>query len=191
MNHTLEVPYYSQYIQVKNEKWKPRSCSIVCLKMAIDFLIPQNSVSADDLFYESEQIEQSLLGKELISKKVLENGKSHDVIVFLAHNHGIPAHKEEFKTLDINFKDIMTEYGINKLASSINQNMPVIVSILPGLSRGHSFHTILLIGVKKEGNGIAGFYYHDPDSQENILFNQYVDIKKFKDYWRSLAIFFN
>lgn len=185
-----DVPYHSQFISIKNDEWKPRACTIVCLKMAMGLLMPEDESSADDLFYESERIKQSLLTKELITPKLAGNGSVHDCVVFLAHNHGLPAHKEEFKSLNPEFENKMLQSGIDKIANSITESRPVIVSILPGLSAGQSFHTILIIGVKREGDNINGFYYHDPDANEETLDNQFIDINKFKEYWRRLAIFF-
>jgi len=200
----LKVPYYSQFQEIKNEEWKSRACSIVCLKMAFDFLLqqsetisnPSNSksdfgtqIDADELFKESEEIQQSLLSKKLISEEQAKNGRTHDTLVFLTHNHGLPAYKEEFKSLNLEFSEKMFEFGISKISKSIENEKPVLVSVLPGLSEGKSFHTILIVGTQKENEKITGFYYHDPDAKNERLENQFLNLENFKKFWRRLTIF--
>lgn len=188
----LDVPYHSQFASIRNDDWKPRACTIVCLKMAMDFLAPEDAVDADSLFEESLKIKESLLEKGLITPKLASNGSVHDVVVFLAHNHGLLAHKEEFKSLNPLFEERMLQSGLRKVENSLKEGKPVIASVYRGLAAGQSFHTILLVGLQKDERGdLEGFYYHDPDAKEDErMDNQFIEIEKFKEYWRRLAIFF-
>ena len=194
----LKVPYYSQFRDNIREEWKPKACTVTCLKMAGDFIAPERLPSIDQLFSEALFHSGSMKSRGLIVGSNLSHGFPHDVIVLLAHNYGFLAYREEFKSKfvgkDGSIKESqysveMTEKGINRLCQAIRDGKPVIVSVLPGLSEGGSFHTILLVGFEEENGEISGFYYHDPDSRVLDLDTIYIPLSKFLEFWRKMAIF--
>ncbi|HEY4516225.1 MAG TPA: C39 family peptidase [Candidatus Paceibacterota bacterium] len=201
MKVILDVPYYSQFKVVENMELQNKACSLVCLKMAIEYYFPdRGQVSAIDLFDESEIIQKSMLEKGLITEKVVAHGRSHDTIVFVAHNHGLSAYREEFRSISVNLEtheflpNSYDEYfwarGIEKIKTAIKNNSLVMTSVFPGLSDGKSFHTLLIIGFEESEDGeLKGFYYHDSDAVGEPKNAQFIDLPTFKKFWRRLAIF--
>jgi hypothetical protein len=48
----------------------------------------------------------------------------------------------------------------------------------------------VIIGYEKDGVKIKGFYYHDPEMlEENGGKDLFVEMEKFKEGWKKLAIF--
>ncbi len=185
-----QVPYYSQFKDVSDLEWKPRSCTIVCLKMALDYLslgkwqIP----SIDHLIQEG-----------VVIGGYSEHGWKHSSVAILAHNYGIPAYQEEFRSMsiDINgkkfieggFAEQMTNLGIKKIVSVLESNGLAIVSVPRGNQSGGSFHNILIVGFEKDNDGISGLYFHDPDSENEPQKYQFIAINDFILKWRKMAIF--
>ncbi|MCR4330440.1 MAG: C39 family peptidase, partial [Patescibacteria group bacterium] len=44
----LEVPYYSQFLDVEDKYWMPRACGMACAKMVLDFY-KVDTTSLDEL----------------------------------------------------------------------------------------------------------------------------------------------
>ena len=81
----LNVPYYSQRLNVKDPYWRPRSCGIAALKMAMDFLnkspktkFRRRTSKLDDLI--KEGVSYGGYSKE--------HGWYHDGLLKIAKNHG-------------------------------------------------------------------------------------------------------
>lgn len=184
----LQVPYYSQFKDIQNPLWKEFGCTITCLAMAVKYFSPEEALILDDLFEEG-----ILIGGRS------EHGWKHNSIVLLAHNHGIPAYCEEFKSVfvDIDNKQFLesphsvffTDLGIKKIKQFLENGGLPIVSVLPGLSGGKSIHTIILIGFEVEDGKLSGFYYHDPDSKVGLSSNVFITLPNFLKFWRKMAIF--
>lgn len=183
-----EVPYYSQFVDVKNPEWKARACSVVCLKMALDYFIPGHSPSVDDLIEEG-----------VIIGGYAEHGWKHPFISLLAHNHGVSAYCEEFRSLAVNvydktfsksqFEDAMLDTGIKKITTTLQAGGLVIASVPRNMQSGGTFHTVLLIGFEEKDGEIVGFYYHDPDAEGDPKEDQFVNLSDFKKLWRRMGIF--
>jgi hypothetical protein len=183
-----EIPYYSQFLDVLNPDWKNRSCSVVCLKMALDYFAPENSPSLDDLIEEGVMI-----------GGYGEHGWKHPSIALLAHNHGVPAYCEEFRSVTVNihdktfskslFEGVMLETGITKIINTLKQGGLVIVSVPRNMQEGGTFHTVLLTGFEEKDGGIEGFYYHDPDAENDSKKDQWITTQDFGVFWRKMAIF--
>lgn len=189
MKKILDIPYYSQHDDVKDEYWKSRSCAIVCLKMVLSHFL-NNSPIIEDLIKEGVYIKGLTSTKDWI----------HDKIVMLARNHGLNSYRQEFKSMTINvdeFKEFDSEYsekmlkdGLVKIFNSIKNSQPVMVSVGKKFEEEKKFHMVVLVGYKiSNERGIEGFYYNDPDYYNNEGKNLFVDIEIFKKHWRRLAIF--
>ncbi len=196
------VPYYSQFTDVKNVEWKNRACTIACLKMAMEYSTGQSMPSIDVLYRQCLEIQKRLITEGKITELTVSTGLLHDVIVNVAHNYGIPCHKEEFRAVRIDFKDgedrvffsgsehcpQMYSYGIKRICKSLSRNGLVIVSVKRNFNPESTNHSVLLVGFKEGG----GFYYHDPDSQDgNPRLELFVSLDNFRECWekRRLAIF--
>jgi uncharacterized protein YvpB len=188
MAKTLNVEFISQNDSSVPEGWSDRSCAIVCLKMCLDFygtkkLLVMPRIPA--LIKEGS----AMLGDQYNPKV----GWKHDSLVWLAHNHGVPAYKEEFRSDEINletrefspsvFSEDLIKIGMNRIKESIEKEIPVIVSLLPGFGSVSNFHLLVIIGYDDKG-----FVVHDPsDSKPKESFH--IPIKDFLKYWRKYAIF--
>ncbi|MFA6338817.1 MAG: C39 family peptidase [Candidatus Paceibacterota bacterium] len=183
----LETPYYSQLLDVKDKEWQSRSCGIVCLKMAFDFLSPNSTPSVDELIKEGLYIGGH--GPQ---------GWIHDSLVILAHNHGFNSYKQEFKSLKVDIENKKTDEGefqekflndgVLKIKNSIKENTPVLVSIIRQ-GRPDS-HMVLVVGFEENKGELSGFNYYDPNSlNKEEGANKFFTIEDFKNNWRRLAIF--
>lgn len=193
MKKILDVPYYSQHEDVKDEYWKKRSCAIVCLKMVINYYKKQdfNLPTIQDL------IEEGVFIKGLDENKDWKQ----DSLVILLHNLGFNAYRQEFKSFKIDLekkKEFLSEHsdrmlgdGINKITGKLSLNKPVLVSVAKKFKEESKFHMVVLTGFEMDGGGeLKGFYYNDTDYRnEREGKDLFVDIETFKTYWRRLAIF--
>jgi len=193
--YILDVPYYSQYLDASDTSWQPRSCGILCLKMAMDFCSLNTNLkipSVDELINEGLYIEGNLPAY----------GWSHNHLILLARNHGLMAYPQEFRSHKIDYvnkmedvseyEENLTDKGIEKIVSSLKNNHPVIVSIFKDFEVGDNFHMIVLAGFESDGSGLKGFYYHDPDSLDaDRGRHKFVPIEIFRKYWRKMAIYVN
>lgn len=193
----LDVPYYSQFNDVQNPEWQDKACSVACLKMALDFLQPHRVPDLNALMSEAFTHGTSMLEHGLVTETAAKHGIPHDVIVLMAHNYGVTAYREEFKSLtakdgamiESEYAPAMLEKGLQKITAMLETGSLVIASILPGLSSGSSNHTILLIGFEDNAGTLTGFYYHDPDSKTEARNSEFISLEDFLKYWRKLAIF--
>ena len=185
----LNVPYYSQFLDVEDKEWMPRSCSVVCLKMVFDYNSIDTNLSIDDLKQEGV-----IIGEYTI------DGWSHEVLVRLARNHGLHAYRQEFRSQIINLANSIAkeskhekkliDEGMKKLTEELRNKRPVIVSINKFTLGQEKSHAVLLTGFEEENGEITGFYYHDPESlNREKAMHLFVDLEIFKKAWRKFAIF--
>lgn len=162
----LEVPYYSQYQDIKDEHWQSRACGLVCLKMVVDYY--------DVATPEINQFLKIAVDKGSFGK----SGWIHDKLLELAKSYFLQVFRKEFDD---------TEEGIKFIIEFLKQHGPVIVSLktkkfLPEFE--NKFHQIVLTGYEKNG-----FFYNDSDYQNEEGKGLFVKLSDFKRYWRKLAIF--
>ncbi|HEC33037.1 MAG TPA: hypothetical protein ENI63_02130 [Candidatus Kaiserbacteria bacterium] len=172
----LSVPYYSQYKEVVDSKWQPRACAVTCLKMALDFEATNFNTTIptiDELIEEGVNI-----------KAFSKEGWVHRGIVFLAHNHGVPAYQEEFRSMDGRLAKKLVTTGHSKLINRLKDGKTSIVSVEKGFNEGGGFHQIILVGYR-DGN----FLYHEPESKDNVGAFMRVSDEEFLNHWRHMAIF--
>ena len=176
----INVPYYSQYTNIKDEYWKPRACGALCLKMVLDFLVSVNfgqpseisKLSADDFV---------LFANE--SGAYGTSGWIHQGLINIAEKFGIKMERKEFK-------DKLLLNGIKEIKKSLKTGKPVLVSVVKRFSEKDKFHMVVLTGYKSRFGFIKGFYYNDTDYQNaEDGKDLFVDTGTFRKYWRRLAIF--
>ncbi len=185
----LNVPFYSQNDSSIPEDWKSRSCAIVCLKMCIDAYGEKHEALISSI---PELINEGLaIRGEPYTNRV---GWNHDAMVWLAHNHGVPAYKEEFRSdsapvqsgsaTPSKFSENLRNEGLKRIKDSIERGVPVVVSFLPGFGSKENVHHLVVIGFEEA----TGFIVHDPsDSSPKEAFVVSEDI--FIKFWRKFAIF--
>ena len=189
---TLDVPYYSQKLDVQRDEWKKRACGITALKMVLEYHARRSGAtipSIDDLINEGVAI-----------GGFVKEGWVHDALVSIAHNHGFSGYREEFrsKAVDIvknvvgmNFYEgELAQKGVEKIIGTLANGTPVIVSVLGRFRGDGEYHMIVLTGFKGRQEAVEGFYYHEPS--EDIRkqgTHVFVPMEVFATYWRKMAIF--
>ena len=176
----MKIPasYYSQYLDVTDEKWQPRACGIVCLKI----LLESRGVSLPSL---DEMIEQGVaIGA------YGESGWKHDGLIALAEMYGAQIERAEWRKSDYKNQEELNEEGIQFIISELRAFRAVIVSVIKKFQDDDKFHMVVLIGLEEKNGEVTGFYYHDSDAKvreegENLL----VPIDIFRSKWRRMAIF--
>jgi len=116
----LDVPYYSQFTDVKDPYWMPRACGVVCLGMVFAYHTGRD-VDIDDLIKKGNE-----------SGAYGPHGWYHDGLVALAKDEGLDAHREE------GMKDS------EKLIQSLRDGNPVIVSAVKFILGQKKFHMVVL-----------------------------------------------
>ena len=190
----LDVPYFSQISDVDNPEWRERACTVTNLKMVLAYYATKdgNDVPSIDALIQ-EGIEIHAYDPSV--------GWNHEGIVRLARNHGVNAYAQEFRSMIIDrlsgsaspsvFSDKLFEEGIGKIARHVEEAHPVIVSVLPGFGDNTQYHTVLVVGRERSGDGtINGFWCLDPYlERDKGTDGTLVGLERFKQYWRRLAIF--
>jgi len=174
MPKILDVPYYSQHRDIKDEYWKTRACGILCLKSVLDY----SNVKTGDI---DDFIK---LGQD--KNAYGESGWIHQGLIDIAGDFGLNMERKEFLN-ELN-------EGIEKIIFSLKNDKPVLVSAIKRWKEKDKFHMVVLGGFEASAEqtpngGIKGFYYNDSDYKDDTGKGLFVDIEIFKKYWRKLAIF--
>lgn len=178
----LNVPFVSQH-SATDSFWKNRSCAIACLKMVLDFIKTEN-YSLDELIKEGEKI-----------GGYTDFGWLHDALVKISRNHGVPAYAQEFRSVpdDTEESKKLLNFGLEKIVKSIENDLPVIITVREGFGSNTHTHIILVTGYQFSDTGILqGFYINDPDDRTGDKKEAFlVDIADFLKYWRKYTIFWD
>jgi hypothetical protein len=165
----LDVPYLSQYKDIKDGEHRVRACGMTCVYMVLKHF-GANIPSIDDM----------------IEVGVRNNGYGpsgwiHDYFVGLFNELGYKCERQEK----------MSDRDVEAMRKWIKQGSPVIVSVVRRLWDQRIFHMVLLVGVRENGSGeLSGFFYHDPASlKPEGSKNMYVPLNTFFLDWRHMAIF--
>jgi len=165
-----KVPFYSQFSDVKDSYWAARSCSIVNLKMILDFF-DVDSPNIDDLI--KNAYKEGLYGPW--------GWKQKNLIEF-AEGFGLITHREDFNNFD---------RGLGKIKAHLDSGGLVIASIAKRILGNRRYHSILVIGYE-EGDSLELLYYHDPELLDGAKKKSYfVDKETFEKDWRKMAMFFS
>lgn len=165
----LTVPFYSQYMDVVNPYWSVRSCGIVSVKMSLDYF----GMDSPDL--------DTLIEDAVAMGAYGDSGWYHDGLIAVGERYGLAPYRKE---------DMDPKAGIDELRSSVDDDVPVIVSVVQLLLGRRKFHQVLIVGYKLQDGRLAGFFYHDPASTDREQGRAlYVSTDIFRVYWRNKAIF--
>ena len=175
MKVVFGVPYYSQWLDVKGPDWQRRACGIVALKMTMEFSDKDTNIPDID-----ELIKQGLALANAYDPKF---GWVHDGLVALAKSFGFGSSFR--KEWQIDGSPISFSAGIASIVSILEENIPVLASVKSGTGG----HLILLIGFKKEGDALKGFYYHDPDAKKaSEGMDKFISAKDFLEFWKGRIV---
>src|ERR1035437_3117425 len=187
----LNIPFLSQNDSTIPSEWIERSCAIVSLKMCMDVYAVKHGLVMPSL---------SVLLKEALAMKGGSRsptvGWKHDSLIWLAHNHGVPAYSEEFRSDHIDLKtgnNTQSEFsekifneGLERIRDGITRGVPVMVSFLAGFGSKANSHLIVVTGF--EDGDKKGFYVNDP-SLDSPKENVFVPDEEVIKYWRKFALF--
>lgn len=172
----IKIPLVDQRKDVKDKKWKKKSCAICSMKMMMEFSNKKHL-----------KIDIGQLANEAMKMRgYLKNiGWKHKTIIDLAKKYGINLGfiKQFPKTLKEKSK------WLKKLEDSIVKGKPVMVSIYYKLSKKNGGHVVVVNGIRKNGKIILGYHIQDPDN--SFRSNNYcVSKDKFLLGWRGGMIYF-
>ena len=174
----INVPYYSQYTDVKDEYWKPRACGVLCLKSVLN-LFNQKDLTPDEFI--KYAVEKNAYGK---------NGWIHQGLVDVAKDFDVVLKRKEFRSENKKEQKRLSKEGVREIKNSLKKDKPVLVSVVKRFSETDRFHMVVLTGFKTNFGMLKGFYYNDTDYQNAEEGKDvFVDIVTFRKYWRRLAIF--
>lgn len=174
----INVPYYSQYLDVIDELWQPRSCGVACLKMLLDSR-GDHPPSLDEMIAEGNAI--GAYG---------EFGWRHDGIIALAKKYGVKLSRAEWRQSETRAPDELNEEGITFLISELRAGRAVMVSAIKKFKEADKFHMVVLTGFKESDGQVTDFYYNDPDAHSRREGeNLFVPVNTFRTKWRRMAIF--
>ena len=158
----LDVPYYSQYLDINDPFWMLRACGAMCFKMVAEY----NGKNIPDVVAFCNEAKEK-------GGYDMTNGWVHDYLVSQAQALGFFSCRKEGLT------------NLDEIYASLNAGNPVIVSVEKRLLEQKRFHMIVLVGY--EGDT---FLYHEPEST-NKEKGQYRECSTdvFMNYWRGKAIF--
>ncbi len=168
----LNVPYYSQYLDVSDPFWMLRACGAVSFKMVAEF----QGVEVPDII---------TLCNEARDKGGYDmtNGWVHDYLVTKAQGLGLHAERKEGLT------------DIKEITDFLDAGNPIIVSVEKKVLEQTRFHMLVIVGYEIKTNPeslvpVTYFYYHEPESTDKDRgAYRMCDMKTFMDYWRGKAIF--
>ncbi|MFZ2303452.1 MAG: C39 family peptidase [Minisyncoccia bacterium] len=174
----INVPYYSQYLDVTDELWQPRACGVACLKMLLEAL-GEETPTLDEMIAQG-----CAIGAHG------EYGWKHDGLVALARQYGVKLSRNEWRKSESKTHDELNEEGINFLISELRAGRAVIVSAIKKFQEADKFHMVVLTGFEEKDGVAIGFYYHDSDTtQKGDGENLFVPMDIFRSKWRRMAVF--
>ena len=165
----LDIPYYSQFLDVPDEYWKSRSCGMACLKMVLD----HHKAKTPALY-------------DMVKRGKEEGGHTpfgwlHDYSLGIARGYGFQADRRE--KMDV-------ESSLGDFVSRLGKNEPIIVSVFRNFSEKDKFHQVVLTGFEEDEGKLSGLYFHDPDSRDRESKKHlFIPISIFIENWRRMAIF--
>jgi hypothetical protein len=168
----LDVPCYSQFVDLTDPFWMLRACGAASLKMVSEFC----GATVPDLLTLCKEAEER-------GGYDMANGWVHDYLVMKAHELGLEAERKEGLT------------DTRELLAHLDDGFPVIVSVEKRVLEQKRFHILVLVGheVKTNPDTLTStpyFYYHEPESTDKEKGKFRVcDEETFLSYWRGKAIF--
>ncbi len=158
----LDVPYYSQFVDIEDPYWMLRACGAMCLKMVAEF----HGVPAPDILKLCNEAKDR-------GGYHMNNGWIHDYLVMKAKELGLHAYRKEGLT------------SFAEIEESLISGNPVIVSVEKRVLEQTRFHMVVIVGCDK-----FHVIYHESESTKKEKGMYHVcDIPTFMEYFRGKAIF--
>ncbi|MEK7465178.1 MAG: cysteine peptidase family C39 domain-containing protein [Patescibacteria group bacterium] len=162
---TYSIPAYSQHLDIKDKKWRRRSCGVVAFKMVLDFWEKQTSPTFPELLKNGQKMKAYIRGV----------GWSHAGIAKLAKKYGFAG-----KNFDWFLKK--SEWAFKKTRIFLKTG-PVIVSIHKDLNPKKSGHLVVVTRITA-----SRVYYLDPDAYARDNIRRVASKKRFLAGWKRRMI---
>lgn len=187
----LNVPYYSQFVDLTDPFWMLRACGVASLKMASEFC----GAAVPDLLTLCVEAKER-------GGYDMQNGWVHDYMVMKARELGLEAERKEGLT------------DTRELLAHLDAGYPIIVSVEKRALEQKRFHMLVLVGYEKTQTSQTStdhadiihdekeitnnelpitnyrFFYHEPESTDKEKGRFRVcDEETFLSYFRGKAIF--
>jgi len=159
----FDVPAYSQFLDVDDEKWNGKSCGIVSLKMLLDYWDNESEVTPEGI--------NNLITEALASDAYIPGvGWRHKGLVDVARAHGL-----EGENLD--WTSEHQDIAFNKVIPHLAKH-PVMASVFKNLKPGESGHLVVATGYES-----GKVFYNDPDSKERENIEKSAPLNEFLNGW--------
>lgn len=163
----LDVPHYSQFVDIQDPFWILRACGGVALKEVAQYY----GKDVPDLLSLCNEAKER-------AGYHMENGWVHDYLITKAKEFGLNAYRKEGLTT------------LDEIVAFIKDGKPVIVSVEKRVLEQKRFHLLVLVGYEEQDGAIRTFYYHESETtdKEKGAYRS-CDTATFLDYWRGKALF--
>jgi hypothetical protein len=172
----LEVPYYSQFLDIDDKFWMLRACGAVAMKSVAEF----HGVIMPDLVAICVEAKQS-------GGYDMTNGWVHDYIVAQLQAVGLSVYRKEGLT------------SLEEISASLLSGNPVIVSVEKRVLEQTRFHIITLVGYEISANVSDTtnytlqtndyLIYHESESTDKTRgAYRKCEVGTFMNYWRGKVI---
>lgn len=168
MKSAWSIPAYSQYLDVRTEKWRRYSCGIVALKMTIDYWNASRK-------QKSPTLAELLRGGRERGYYIPGIGWKHKGLVILSCSYG-------FRGKNYDLADKTSKKAFSFMKKCLRRG-PVIASIYKNFKPGNSGHLVVIAGIIK--NKIS---YNDPIAKRRNDIARCVSISKFLNGWKRRII---
>lgn len=179
----MAVPYRSQWRDVSDEAWRPRSCGLACASMVL--AAHGIEVSPDELLAEARAMTGHL--------SWTREGLPHASLCALLRNRGLHSYHEEFRGRrfdaptatwhdDLTLDRTHLDYGLAKIRASVSRGDPVIASMAGGFRTNEEGHLVVVVAA-----GEGSLTIHDPDDRSGEGAGILVPIDRFEEYFRRFA----
>lgn len=173
----ISMPIVRQASDVKDRKWKKKSCALCSVKMMMAFSNKKHlEIEVGQLIEEALKLDGYLKGI----------GWKHKTISDLAKKYGLKLGfiKKFPKTIEEKSK------WLKKLEAGIIKGKPVMASVYYKLNKKNGGHVVVINGIRKKGKLTVGYHIQDPD--ERFKGNNYFISKdKFLLGWRGGMLYFS
>lgn len=177
MKKIINVPYFSQYTDLKDKYLALTSCGMMSLYMVLEYY-KLKGLLKKTLPCPEEMV---ITGRETINGYKPGIGWIHQYFVDVAKNYGIFSERKE------KLPNFLT------IKKALDDEHPIVISVERRCLSGVSFHMVVITGYEEDTSGnIINFFYNDPafleekDGKERIC-----SIEQMQTFWRNKVIFFS
>lgn len=173
-NIFYDVPPHSQYLDVKNKRWRLNACGIVALFQILEYFLGRGSAGSL-----SGIIQLGVKKEAYVAKR---GGWVHKGLSDIAENFGI-------KVQTYDFTDMPDRRALRELLKLLKKG-PVLVSVHKDFDKRNGGHIIVLTGISYKNKGVF-ISYNEPASRAGEEMKRFVSEDIFLSGWKKRVISFS